>query len=222
MPVITRHWSEREIPDLYEMTVSDAEVAAEKAGFRLEVDGERYDEFHPAGIIIEQKPEPYNLSKKGRLIKVMVSGGEKLIRVPEVVGLTYKDAGFELEKQGFLIDSAMIKKVFSNYYPRGVVVAQSIPAGSMCVSATPIEVNVSLGDLPDKFTAPNLLGMTLEQAVNLLTESGLTAGKIEKKYLLNYRIGLVIEQSPAPKTEMEFLEQVDITVSVKKDTTVIK
>ena len=216
MPFVTFHWSEREIPDLYEYTVAEAEAAVAQKGFRLEVTGSRYDGSHAAGVIIEQKPDPYNLSKVGRRIQVVVSGGEQLIAMPKVEGETLRDAVFKLESAGFVIDMNNIKRVFSSYYPSGVVVSQSVKPGSLITADYPVEISVSLGELPDRFIVPDLRGLELKDALDELISAGLEVGVIREQLYPEFEPGLVVAQEPTPDTELDYLGKVNLTICVRE------
>lgn len=60
---------------------------------------------------------------------------------------------------------------------------------------------------------PNVLGMTLEEAMKVLAESGLEGKKAEERLDKQYPIGTIALQNPPPGTEVKFGRGVYLTVS---------
>ena len=85
-----------------------------------------------------------------------------------------------MERSGFKIDSIFYD--YSKRIPDGAIISQSLPPNIEAKRGTPVWVTVSLGNQPDIFTVPNLLGKSLASAKELIAKSGLLEGEI------NYRI----------------------------------
>jgi hypothetical protein len=80
---------------------------------------------------------------------------------------------------------------------------------------TPIELSVSSGPQPvTQIPVPNLRGLTLEQAANVLLESKLFAGQLREE-ISDGRAGVVIRQSPQAGTMVSLESSVDIIYSVQ-------
>ncbi len=214
MPLATRHNAEREVPDLYELPLEEARKAAKKAGFKA-IDAEkRFDSNHPPGVVIEQFPAPYNVSKVGRKIKLVTSSGERLYPVPDVVGVPEKEAVFKVEERGFEVSE--IKRVFSDYYPRGVVKEQSVPTDTLLRRDDSIVLTVSRGALPTSFVVPELYALKSKDAEELIEDAGLLLGRVEEIHHPHAAEGLVVEQFPRPGTEVKYMSRVNLKISAGK------
>ena len=217
MPIATGHGREKEIPDLFEMEISQANAAAKQLGFKLVKSESRFDSFYPAGLIIEQAPPPYTLSKIGRKIKVVISDGEQVFPMPEVIGIPLKEAEFKLDEKGFEVPPDSISLIFSDIYPDGVVAEQPFVPGTMMHRGTTINLIVSMGKMPKSFKVPELYTLPVKDAVELLTRAGLQVGDIQ---LVKHEFadsGIVVDQSLPPETKLNYLDKINLRVSIGTD-----
>jgi serine/threonine-protein kinase len=148
MPIYTHQNREAEVPDLFEMRFQQAQTVAEQHGFQVTQAEKRFGSNYPVGIVIEQSPAPYTISKLGRKINVVVSGGVEKVTVPDVVGVSEKEASFKLESAGLKFDEAKNTKVYSGYYPPGVVINQHPPANSILQKGAVVILEISKGAEP--------------------------------------------------------------------------
>jgi len=81
------------MPDFINRTVRDAKIAIDRMGFVLS-DVEKVESELPANTIIEQIPNPGTNLTRGSKIKLKVSIGPSKgkVRVPDLVGMSYKEA----------------------------------------------------------------------------------------------------------------------------------
>lgn len=215
MPIATRHNSEREAPDLFELTLEEAAKTAQKAGFRVMETEKRFDPNHAPGTVIEQFPTPFTICKRGRKIGVVTSSGEQLIPIPDVVGIPGKEAVFKMEAQGFEI--ARINRIFSDYYPKDVTAGQSMPPDTELIRGSGIGLTISRGPLPKKFIVPELYALEIEKARELIESAGLALGNVEEISHPHAAKGLVVKQFPKPGVEVEYLTRVNLKISSGQD-----
>lgn len=213
IPLYTRHNQEIEVPDVVEMTWKDADSILSRSGFRIILEDERYDNHYPAGVIIDQNPEAFSITKPGRRVYVTISGGEQMCIIPNLVGKSTRDAEFALHAAGLTFSEEGIGYEYSFYYPSGVVMAQSIPPGTRVKKDTPIHVTASLGNIPAEIKIPNLLGQPLERAKKLILTSGMVVGEIQYKERNDLLPNTVIEQFPLPDQKAEIEQRIDLIVS---------
>ena len=214
MPIATSHGNEREIPDLFEMELSRAKVLAKRHGFKVVKSESRYDAYYPAGLIIEQAPPPFTISKIGRKIKVVISEGEQVFPMPKIVGLPLKEAEFKIDEKGFKAPSDSITLIFSDIYPDGVVVEQRYTPGTMMPRGTNISLIVSMGKMPNNFIVPEMYTLPVKDAIEMLTRAGLQLGKIIQVKHELADSGIVVDQSRPPDSRLKYLDTVDLRVSI--------
>ena len=218
MPYYTRHDDEVEVPEVVEMVVTEADSVLKSRGFKLVVEREQYDWNYPEGTVIDQNPEAFSVTKKGRRIYVTISIGEKLATMPNLTGKSARDAIFAAQSAGLTLSDENFGYEYSNYYPEGVVMAQSIPPGTNMKKDTPIHVTVSLGSLPNEFRVPDLVGQSLERAKKIILMSGLEVGEIVFENRPDLLPNTVISQNPNPDEKADRGQMVDLTVSTLEET----
>ncbi len=222
MPTYTRHNVEVEVPDIVEMPLAEAEKTLLESGFTLVVEGEKFDAHYPVGAVIGQNPASLAMTKPGRRVYVTLSSGEQMCIMPNLVGKSERDAVFSAHSSGLSLQDEDVGYEYSFYYPQGVIMAQSIPAGTKLAKDTPIHVTSSLGILPTQFTIPKLIGHPLEKARKILLTSGLEVGEITFIYRENLLPNTIIEQAPKPQEKAEKGQVVQLVVSTLDKTKVAK
>jgi beta-lactam-binding protein with PASTA domain len=211
MPVYTHHGREEELPDVTEHSFDEARAILEHRGFKIIKDKEKTDSNYPKGTVIFQNPAPYAKVKKGRRIYVTVSSGEKSIVMPQIVGVSERDATFILEHAGLVLGA--MESEFNDYYPEGVICKQSIPKDAEVAAKTVVDLTVSRGALPSHFIVPNLVGKNVETAKKILYDSGLELGTVDNALQMDLIPGTVIAQNVKPGTEVHQGTAVGLTVS---------
>lgn len=220
MPWYTRHGEEYEIPDLTEFTFEEAQEVVWSGGFMIVKDKEKYDSNYPEGVILDQNPAPFSVTKRGRRIYVTVSSGEKQVLMPDLVGTSYRDARFLLERTGLALDSVAYE--YSSYHPSGVVAAQSFPPDFTLKKATGVWITVSLGNQPSKFVVPRVMGKSLDSARETLLKAGLSVGSVTYELRQQLLPGIVLSQSIRPQEEVPQGSPVDLVVSTADRSKVVK
>lgn len=94
MPLYTRHGQEQAVPNLVGLLAEKAEHIAKKQGYRFLPEKIIPDDQVPVGTVIEQLPPSGTITKSGRLIRAVVSGGEKMIPMPRLIGVSPRGAKY--------------------------------------------------------------------------------------------------------------------------------
>ncbi len=211
MPLYTKHGQEYELPDVTTRPLNKAVETLEADGFHPIIKDSTYDEHLPPGSIVQQNPLPFSTVKKGRRVYLVVSIGDKPRYIPKLIGLTQQDAEFRLREQGLELNNAVPE--FSDFYPRGVVVNQSIPPGEQVDKDQKINITVSLGPAPTSLEIPNLVGKSMESAEKELDAIGVRVGRVKYLYRPNLVPGTILKQFVKPGTNAASVEKVDLLVS---------
>jgi len=137
---------------------------------------------------------------------------ESLVEVPDVTNMSYAEAVANLNKKGFKVvkeesESGTVKK--------GNVVRQVPAAGEEAKLGSSVTVYVSISSSVGKVTVPNLIGLSEEDAVVVLIESGLDIGTISQTTHSDPSlVNLVCYQSYSERVEVEEGTKVDIKISI--------
>jgi len=211
MPAYTKHGQALTVPDVTRMRLEDAREILQGHKLKLIRSEERYDSSFPEGYVIEQTPRPGSLVKTGRRIYVILSRGPRRFAMPRLMDRSERDARLMLEKNGLVMGDKNFE--YSNHYPEGVVIHQSIAPGVQVQMGTKVDITLSLGQVPDQFVVPSLEGRNLDDARDLIARSGLKLGLIRYKVVPELLPETVLKQSIEAGTTVNKDEVIDLVVS---------
>ncbi|MBN2413430.1 PASTA domain-containing protein [candidate division KSB1 bacterium] len=176
MPVYTRHWQSVNVPEVTFKSFRAAKKILQQKGLNGLILDEKFDGNYPPGYVLFQNPLPNSAVKKGRRIYLTVGKGNKIIQMPDLIGISERDAKFTIEQYQL----ELIKIYFVNdiHYPLGVVCEQSIPAGEDIEVGSSIELGISIGQEEFSYIVPSLIGKSKEEAMENIEKSGLILGQI--------------------------------------------
>ncbi|UCB53049.1 MAG: PASTA domain-containing protein [Candidatus Zixiibacteriota bacterium] len=211
LPVVV-HWGEAtRVPELVDLSLSEAEAISEEKGLRLEVLAEVHDPAKPPGTILSQIPPPNTKVREGRLVKITVSMGGRTVLVPKLQGVSIRQAEHLLMHEG--LELGEISWSPSDSFPEDVVIA-SIPSHETPVPAgMPVNLTVSLGMRPDTVMVPDLVGTNIDQGKRMLREIGLELGRVRLKVNDDFLPGTILRQSLKPGKKVEMGSRIVLEVS---------
>jgi len=199
------------LPDITDLSLREAEEILQKRNLSLKVLTEEYNPLKPPGIILSQSPAPLAKVKKGRIVKVVVSKGEKMVLVPDLKGVSLRQAEIMLGEKG--LEVGEIKWISSDIFPENVVVKSSPSFGLSVPSGMSVNLRVSLGVSPGTVMMPNLVGTNLEETKSILKEFGLEIGEIRYETKDYLPPETVLQQFPQEGAEVEKGTRVNLKVS---------
>ncbi len=136
---------------------------------------------------------------------------EAQIRVPPLENTYIETAEKILSQIG--LNMVIAGERESDIIPEDYIIEQIPDANSIIEKDGTIEVIISSGSSQVQITAPNLIGLTRDQATQSLAESGLSLGSSQSDYSIQFDAGEVISQSPSYGTGMDIGESIDIIIS---------
>jgi beta-lactam-binding protein with PASTA domain len=211
MPVVTRQGKERVVPNLVDLSIEEAEEVLKKDGLLLAVMSEEYVPEKPAGLVVSQTPEPESVVKKGRRIKVVISKGAKMAVVPNLKGVSLRQAELMLDQAGLKIGEVFTTA--NDTFPENVVVS-SVPSFGISVpEGISVRLLINKSSSNQTVIVPNLVEKNLKEAYNIAKESGLEIGKITFKKEKSLLPNTVMEQIPKAGAEVDRGSKVELVVS---------
>jgi len=181
LPLYVRHGKEYELLDVRHKPLPEARAILESNGLESIVSDTLENSDFPPQTVIDQQPPAGYMVKKGRIIKLIISGGERYFPMPKLVGKVLKAADLEIERWGLTVDSVVSE--FSSDKPAGVISAQSISSGLMVSTNTHVWLCVSKGAPDKQLEVPDLFGLNLDEAKKIIRKSGHQIGKV--RYIQN-------------------------------------
>ena len=165
----------------------------------------------PAGQVISQTPGAGEKVKEQRTIHLVVSKGVGDITVPDLTDLTVDQARQRLKDVGLVVGKITQQSVDGK--KDGVVISQSPSGDSKVSKGTTIDLVVNKAKAK-KVKVPNLVGMTLKDARDTLSNAHLgvnqVAGSVEEK-------SVVVEQSIKAGDEIDEGSTLNLTTESKEE-----
>ena len=203
------------VPDVKGMSYSEAKEVLEAKGLKIEkADEPIASQKIEKGKIVSQTPSKNSKVKKGRTVRVILSAGNTELKVPDLKGLSYKEAKTLLSEMGLQISKG--DEVDSDSVTEGLIASQYPSAKTKVDKGDIITVNISKGK--KDAVIPKLVGTTFtseSDVSDILSKYGYKLGKVS--YEESYETpGTIIKQSPDAGTTAEKKTTVDIVISKAK------
>ena len=199
------------VPDVVNKGLVEATKAIEARGLYVQVSGEYYHKSIPAGRVISQLPYPNAEVKEGRRIYLAVSKGQETLRMPSLRGLTLREARIILMKSGLELDE--VEYEYNDSVRANLIARQSIPGEKAISTGQKVNIVVSLGPEIVYVTMPDLFGLPLETAEQMLMSKGLVLGMITTLKNETFLPNTVIEQIPQSGDSVATGTRIDLTVT---------
>ncbi|MEP6991893.1 MAG: PASTA domain-containing protein [bacterium] len=180
------------VPNVTGLTYDEAAQRLAQAGFKAEQGEQRFNNTAPKLTVLEQSPPPGAREGIGNPVTLVVSGGQRIVAVPTVTGMTKSEAQAVLEKAGFDVGDAVEQP--SNA-PRGTVIATRPAAGAQL--SVPSTVSIVLSGGAAAIQMPSLVGRDMEGARQTLVQLGVRDVKIVWDPMAIGARGTVVGQNPA-------------------------
>ena len=197
------------VPDIVGQSVLEAQKTLLDNDLTIEVEDNIYTDTMERGLIISQSPSAGTKVKAGRNVTVIVSLGPSLIEVPDLSGMTEREAKVTLESYGLTIGKTSTG--YSDEYKKDEIIFQSPKAATKVEEETTVDLIISLGSQPEAITAPNVVGVDLAQARQIILANGLLEGEITYVTSNEYYENVVVSQSISGQTLQG--STIDLTVS---------
>ncbi len=214
MPSVTKHGEEFTLNDFTSQRMIEAEVELEELGLSAEVASKEYSPGKEAGVIINQFPTGGTKVKSGRVIKFVISLGQKMVPIPDVAGKSVRQATLDLEGSG--LELGEIAWAFSDTLPERVVVFSYPAANTEIPAGSKVNLMVNRGRSTDFTFVPKVIGLTLSEAISRLQDKSLKVGSIARQTDNNYLPETVLSQSEDEGTEVEVGTAIDLVISTTK------
>ncbi len=178
--IYTRHGQALSVPDLTGLSLDEADSILAGRKLRFQVVDSVYNMNSPRGSVIDQSPRPEFKVKENRTIFLTINAfNPEIIPMPNLVGVslrqasaTIQTAGLKIGKLTYVPDIAVNNVLQQKYRGNVIEEGDSIQKGS--------EVDLVLGRglSNEKTAAPDLIGLTLADAKQRITERYLNLGAV--------------------------------------------
>ena len=197
-----------EVPDFVGLNYDAIRNSDSYSGFIIEVEDSQYNDLFNRGDVISQKPKSGTKVKENSIIRLVISEGQQVVQMPNLIGmeetLAYKqlaELGMEYSKSDIFSDN-----------PSGTVVATDPGFGSEISTTTVVKLQISMGPENKIVEVPDVMGKTLDEARAIISGIGLEVGGIS--YISSDEpSNTVLFQDPAPTSQLSTGGLVNLNVS---------
>lgn len=198
--IYTRHGEKIEVPNLKNKSIAEAVDLLERQGFRYQVDSVYQADAKP-GIIIDQDPAAGSNVKDNRTIYLtMITMSPPVVNFPEIREMTFLEArailgNYELKLGDtiYIPDIARDVVLDVKYGGEKLKAGQEIPKGSRIT----LVLGNGMGD--SEVLVPNVIGLTLDEALFSIKGSSLSLGAVNYMgYITDSLNARVVSQTPMP------------------------
>jgi len=152
-------------------------------GLNTKVKGSEYSADVPKNHVIHQEPEPGAEIKKGRDV-----------RMPNLRGLSVQQSRIILEENGLC--QGEISTTYSKSIKKDEIIAQVPSSGTLITRGGCVHLLVSMGIRPKGYMMPDLVGISLDDAIPLIERSDLVLENIRSIFYKEKPQHTIVEQDP--------------------------
>lgn len=198
MPAYTRHDVTVEVPSVRELPFEEASELIDDRGLRVEQEVQRYNPSYPKGVVVDQNPPPNVQVKPGRRVYLYVNSGEiPEVEVPNLNNISLRQARSQLHTRGLEVGEVQNDSIPSPY--KDTVTRQDPAPGTKVPEGTPVNLWISVGLGETQVLVPDVLGLSVEEAQNMLLDAHLRYVVLNDSTLEGEGVA---RQSPEPGTRV--------------------
>ena len=184
-------------------------------GLNTKVKGSEYSADVPKNHVIFQEPEPGTEIKKGRDVRIILSKGAKTILVPNLKGLSVQQSRIILEENGLC--QGEISSTYIQSIKKDEIMAQVPSPGTLIARSACVNLLVSMGIRPQAYMMPDLIGLSLDEAIPLIERSNLVLEDIKSVFHEDKAQNTVVRQEPLAGHRVFEGNAVSLVINRKSD-----
>lgn len=188
-------------PDVRYLALDAAKARLAEQGLDIQSTRERSHATVPAGSVLDQTPAPGSPLRAGRGLKVVVSSGPAEGGVPDLAGLSRRQAELTLQRESFKL--GRVARIREAGRSEPVVVAQNPPAGRNLERGATVNVVVAEPAPPLGLRMPDLRGEPLYRAEQAILSAGCVMAPVSWEREDDETAETVLEQTPPPGQRIE-------------------
>jgi beta-lactam-binding protein with PASTA domain len=221
--VATKHNQELIVPDLSNMSVADADSIAVSEGMRIEVVDSVFVKRMKKGAVYRQNPIAGSKVKQGRRISLTINAvNAKKVTMPNVVGLSMRQAMAEIQSRGLVLGKLIYKEdLATNNVLRQLMNDKDIEPGTQVESEAVVNLVLGLDASDSRTYVPDVLGMRNISAVDAVHSSSLNIKRLRfDSTVKDYDDSLaavVYKQTPEPSDSVSVMKGGEITLFMTID-----
>lgn len=180
LDTVTRHGKSVAVPDFTNMQPADAARKAASVGLTTVVTDSVFVPRMDRGAVFSQIPKAGAAVKDGRKIRLTINAVQpKKVTMPDVVGLSFRQAKSELTSRGLYLGRLMyVSDMATNNVLKQLYHGSEVKPGTAVVSGSSIDLVVGLNDSDFMTMVPDVRGMKYMRAMDVVKDYYLNVGRV--------------------------------------------
>jgi beta-lactam-binding protein with PASTA domain len=208
-------------PNLIGKSIAEARALTRDLGVELDVDDQhrRNSDRVPLGHVVWQNRTPGATSfiKRGSTIRVELSAGPLVLRVPDFAGMTGGTAMLRLGQQNMRLNTL----TYVGADARGILEADP-PTGTVVAPQTAVSLLVGVPPAPPQYVMPDLIDQRLDSVRPALVARGLNVSTVKYEAYPGIADGIIIRQYPLRGAPVSSRDGISVVVSRQEETSIIE
>jgi len=198
------------VPRLIGLEAEQAERVCKRRGLKLQIDDRRHSEGIPVDRVLSQTPTADARVKRGRTVRVHVSMGTEMVNVPDIRGMTLRQARLQLDNANLLL--GRVSRIYVGD-PGQVVRATRPRSGTEAAVGNAIDVLLAVGEGAEPYLMPDFNGRALEEVRALIVERGFRVGRLTYRSRKGVYPGTILEHYPPSGSLILKGESIDLVAA---------
>lgn len=203
LSVYTRHGQSLTLPNLKGLKMEDVEGLLAQKKLRYVITDTVFVDKMPKSAVVEQNPAPNSKVKEGRIIYLSInSDASATVLMPNLINSSLRYAETVLNGMGLLVGTVTYQPdIAQNAVLDQLWKGQSMQPGIKLPKGASIDLIVGDGSAGSLIALPNLKGLTLNDATNVLRSSLLQLGTVVYEGSIKDSSRAVIQRQNPPFME---------------------
>jgi len=207
-------------PNLIGKTIAEARAACSDLGVNLKIEEHRRnsDKVQVDRVVWQSRePGTTNLIKRGTTIRVELSAGPLILRVPDLGGQSQGTAILRLGQQNLKVGNV----AYVDSVTPGILGADP-PKETVVAAQTPVSLLVGASPAPRAYVMPDLIDQPIDSVRPSLEMHGLTVGTVKFEAYPGIQDGIIIRQYPLRGAPVTARDPISLVVSKQEETSIIE
>jgi len=200
-------------PNLIGKSVADAKAVCSDLGLTLDVSTPtRNSDKVPAGFVVWQNRSPgtTNFIKRGTRIKVELSAGPLVLRVPDFNGQRPGTAVLRLGQLNLKLGQTTYAEVNT---PAQQIVAEDPPKETVVAAQTPVSLLIGVPPAPRPYIMPDVIDHSLDEIRPYFAAHGLNISTVKFESYPGLPDGVIIRQYPLHGAPVSARDAITVVVT---------
>jgi eukaryotic-like serine/threonine-protein kinase len=224
---LTRHGKNKTVPNVTGKSFEEAKRILTSNGFDVEVQDSIYTDTTAKGSVLRQVPEGDAVVKISRTVYLTINRFvPPVIEMPNLVGFSFRNAELQLKNMGLRVgDTSYVPDFARNSIKEQRYNGAPILPGTKIQQGTTIDLVLSNGVGNEEFAVPNLIGMSLQDAMLLLSSNNLSIGTVLPQSFPDSANAYIYDQMPkrfdddGKKVRIRAGQMMDVWIQAEKPRT---